>query len=89
MDAKMRISSDAKRFFYTFLFLIMTLNKGLLAQGDASDKSIVALKLNEKVTIDGLLTEEIWNRPGFTEFYQQDPKPGEIPSQRTEVVGCL
>jgi len=64
--------------FITFPYLIM-------AQGDASDKKITAVKLNEKIVIDGVLSENTWNRPGFTEFFQQEPHEGEIPSQRTEV----
>ncbi len=41
--------------------------------------------MTEKISVDGILSENVWKRPGFTELLQQEPNQGEIPSQRTEV----
>ena len=67
-----------------FFLFIAFLQVGF-AQGDASSKQITAVKLNEKVTIDGILSENVWKRAGFDEFFQQEPTQGEKASQRTEV----
>ncbi len=73
-----------KLFLLQFIFFFLIQQTGF-AQGDALFKKIVAVRLNEKVTIDGILTEAVWNRPGFDEFYQQEPNQGKKASQRTEV----
>jgi len=52
--------------------------------GDASSKQITAVKLDEKVTVDGILSESIWKRAGYSDLYQQEPRQGEVSSQRTE-----
>lgn len=68
------------------LIIITTIYQGTgYTQGDASHKTIVAHKLNERITIDGILNERVWARPGFDELFQQEPHQGEKPSQRTEV----
>jgi hypothetical protein len=85
MQSEKIVSSGMKKNSFIFLFLFICLHNILLAQGDASDKKITAVRLNEKIIIDGILSEEIWNRPGFTELLQQEPHQGEIPSQRSEV----
>jgi hypothetical protein len=77
--------SVLKKSFPIILFLISASIKQATCQGDASGKKITAIRLNEKINIDGDLSESIWKRPGFTELYQQEPHQGEIPSQRTEV----
>lgn len=65
----------------------ISLGQYLLATGpgDASDKKIEAVRLTGKVTIDGILSEKVWDRPGFDEFFQQEPVQGEKPTQRTEI----
>jgi len=68
------------------LLLFSSLGPALLGQnGNASDKKIEAIRLTEKVTVDGVLSERVWDRPGFTELYQQEPHQGERPSQNSEV----
>ena len=52
---------------------------------NTSTKKISAVRLTEKISVDGILSENIWKRPGFTELLQQEPKQGEKPTQRTEV----
>jgi len=44
------------------------------------------LAAGETVTLDGILDEAIWSRAvPATDFLQQDPVPGEKPTERTEV----
>ncbi|PKP33728.1 MAG: hypothetical protein CVU00_10210 [Bacteroidetes bacterium HGW-Bacteroidetes-17] len=73
------------KLIYLLLFLFIVIQQAGFAQGDASSKQITAVKLNEKVTIDGILSENVWKRTGFDEFFQQEPNQGENASQRTEV----
>ncbi len=47
--------------------------------------TIEALRTATPPVIDGLLSEEIWHRPGVTHFTQRDPSEGKDPTQRTEV----
>lgn len=51
---------------------------------NTSDKKIVAVRTNGQIVIDGLLTEQVWKRPGYEELKQQDPDQGLNPSQRSE-----
>ena len=78
-----------KLHFKRLLVLLLILSAGFqryaCGQGDASHKKIEAVRLNEKVTIDGILSENVWQRPGFDEFFQQEPHQGEKATQRTEV----
>lgn len=46
---------------------------------------IQAIRSTEPVTIDGVLTESVWKRPGFTAFKQRDPNQGEPATETTEV----
>ncbi|MFN0158437.1 MAG: DUF5916 domain-containing protein [Bacteroidota bacterium] len=47
--------------------------------------SISAIRANDPITIDGILSEAVWSQPGFTQFVQRDPVEGGTPSQRTEI----
>ncbi len=44
-----------------------------------------AVRANETMTIDGLLTESVWQNPGLRGFKQRLPFEGALPSQETEV----
>ena len=47
---------------------------------------VVAVRLDQPVQIDGVLTEHVWqNGNAATEFKQRDPHEGGVPSQKTEV----
>lgn len=67
------------------LVILFAIVPGIKGQGDASGKKIEAVRLNCKVDIDGVLSEEVWKGPGFDEFFQQEPTQGEKATQRTEV----
>lgn len=46
--------------------------------------NITAVKTNEPIKIDGILSEGIWQRVGFTDFKQREPDQGEPSSERCE-----
>ena len=48
-------------------------------------KSVEALRIAYPITLDGILSEEIWKRPGLTGFIQRDPIEEATPSEKTEV----
>ncbi|MBU1100749.1 MAG: carbohydrate binding family 9 domain-containing protein [Bacteroidetes bacterium] len=50
-----------------------------------SEKQIRAVPTTESISIDGILSEQVWQRAGFTELYQQDPDEGEPATEKTEV----
>ena len=51
---------------------------------DNSKAKIVAVRSNDKIVIDGKLTEKIWQRPGFNTLIQVDPNQGVRPSEGSE-----
>ncbi|MCX6133530.1 MAG: DUF5916 domain-containing protein [Ignavibacteriales bacterium] len=46
---------------------------------------ITADRVRETMTIDGIISEQVWQRPGFTTFTQKLPNEAAPPSQKTEV----
>ena len=63
------------------LFIVQT---AASTQDNTSDLKIVAIKANEKISVDGQLNEDIWKQPGYTNLVQQDPDQGLKPSQHSE-----
>jgi len=57
----------------------------LYSQGTPPNITIRADRLKEPISIDGVLSEQVWQRPGFTTFTQKLPNEGTPPSQKTEV----
>jgi hypothetical protein len=74
-----------KNINYIFLIIILGLQLIIAANSDPSKQTIEAVRANEKITIDGILSENIWKRQGFTELLQQEPNQGENPTQLSEV----
>lgn len=48
-------------------------------------KSIKAFRTDEKIKIDGILNESIWQTEGYSEFRQSDPIDGAAPTEKTVV----
>ncbi|HKQ59439.1 MAG TPA: DUF5916 domain-containing protein [Candidatus Eisenbacteria bacterium] len=47
---------------------------------------VIAVRLAERVDVDGVLSEAVWqNGNAITDFKQRDPNEGTAPSQKTEV----
>jgi hypothetical protein len=57
----------------------------LHSQVPTPPSTISAVRIREAVSIDGSLSEQIWQRPGLTLFTQKLPNEGSPPSQKTEV----
>jgi hypothetical protein len=57
----------------------------LVAQSTAPVITVQAVRISEPITIDGILSESAWNRPGFSKFTQRDPNEGKEPTEKTEV----
>ncbi len=51
-------------------------------------KEVKALRVTVPLSIDGRLTEVIWQHPGEIDFTQKDPDEGKPPTQKTEVWVC-
>ena len=51
--------------------------------------TIEALRAAAPPVIDGILSEDIWHRPGVTHFTQRDPVEGKTPSQKHRGVDRL
>jgi hypothetical protein len=59
----------------------MSLNQGIMAQ-----RSLVATRVDEKITVDGLMNEPAWINAAYTYgFTQTNPNVGEPASKETEV----
>lgn len=77
--------SGARGILCAILLLFIFSFRAAKGENNPSAKKIEAVRLTEKVSIDGILSENVWKRAGFTELYQQEPQQGENPSQRSEV----
>ena len=74
------------------IMLITCLICAITAYAEVPDSVVVplvqvqAVRLSEPVTIDGKLTEAVWqNGHGVTEFTQREPVEGGQPSEKTIV----
>jgi len=75
-----------KKIFYLLLFLLISLN--VFANDlEKSDSLIVqAIRLNEQVTVDGILSETVWqNGNEISKFTQREPIEYSMPTEKTEV----
>jgi len=66
--------------FVTILFVYPTYS----SVEQNSKKQISAVRVEEKIVIDGKLNEKIWQGPAISGLIQQDPEQGVEPSQQTE-----
>ena len=73
-----------KNIFILLSLSLLIIQNASSTQDNTSDLKIVAIKANERITIDGLLNENIWKLPGYTNLVQQDPDQGLKPSQHSE-----
>ncbi len=70
----------------TYPWLLLCLCYAIVtAQNPPPAQQVVAVRLTGHVSIDGVLSEEFWQRPGYTGLVQQEPDEGVEPSQRSEV----
>lgn len=75
--------------FYCFTVLFFNLLIILLPARAQNNKEYVLKMTNEKIKIDGILNEDIWNDlPKAVDFTQTLPQPGKISQYKTEVMIC-
>ncbi len=67
-----------QRFNY-FLAIVYLFSISLL-----SASNITAVKTHEQIKVDGILSEGIWQRTGFTDFKQREPDQGAPGSEKSE-----
>jgi hypothetical protein len=53
---------------------------------EESTKSAAVKRITSEIIVDGLLQEPIWGTTPKIELTQSDPRPGEMPTERTEVT---
>ena len=73
------------RFFSCLLFIVFICFLPLNAQTPEFVKQIHAIRVDEQMHIDGVLSESVWQRVGTTAFFQQEPNQGQAVSESTEV----
>ncbi len=67
------------------LLLLAVCTSTLYGEIADSSRLLTAHRTQERITIDGQLTEKIWQREGFDGFIQREPNEGAEPSERTVV----
>src|SRR5688572_14117317 len=66
------------------LIILLLISNTLAAQ--SPDRRIDMLKIQQKITIDGVLDEGVWeSAPSAIDFVQQEPKEGTPMSYPTEI----
>jgi hypothetical protein len=70
---------------YLLIMFFIIIHCRLHASEPNFAKTVEAERVNEKINIDGILSENAWKRPGFTQLLQQEPNQGNQPTQKTEV----
>jgi hypothetical protein len=48
-------------------------------------KVVKALRVNEAITVDGILNEDVWQQKSYSDFTMSDPTDGAEPTEKTEV----
>ncbi len=71
-------------FLITFVSVLYA-NDTLFNAEDFKQREILAIKLDEPLSIDGLLTEPIYQTPPNQTFIQLDPDNGEPATEDTDV----
>ncbi len=76
-----------KQIIYIMLILMTILAGRSLTQAATSDEQrVVAVRMKDKISLDGKLTEEAWrDEYAASRFVQADPKEGSEPTEKTVV----
>ncbi len=70
---------------YLICLLLIGFQQVIPEQGNTSSIKIVAIKTTNNIIIDGILSEKVWQRTGFSKLLQQDPEQGKHPTQKSEI----
>lgn len=77
---------DKMKRIFMILLVICTNLITAGGKGTATEKAVLAFKLkNINISMDGKLTEPVWNNKPITNFIQRDPNEGIAASEKTEV----
>jgi hypothetical protein len=78
---------DGYMAFLTVLMFLAAANaQGIKSETAPQERRLEAVKINEKILIDGKLLEASWGEaPVAADFIQNEPRPGESASEQTEV----
>lgn len=76
-----------------FLLIFLSLNFSLKAKNPvlelksppASQKNVTAYRITAPINVDGILSENVWQKKGFDDFIQSDPIDGGEPTEKTVV----
>lgn len=53
--------------------------------GPVIQQSVHATRIAERITVDGLLSEPVWQNPAVTTLYQREPDEGKPATERSEI----
>jgi hypothetical protein len=73
-----------KKLLFFCILSVTAVQASYTSLDENSNTQIIAVRLNEKIIVDGKLNEDIWQRSGFNKLIQQDPVQGVRPTQRSE-----
>ncbi|MFO7891755.1 MAG: DUF5916 domain-containing protein [bacterium] len=76
-----------KRFFLITILIIFVISFSKRQVNAASivSQTISAKRTDEKIKIDGQLSEQVWQGSGYSDLIQLDPQEGANPTEKTEV----
>ncbi len=72
-------------FFISLSLLLLGVEPAEAEAPPAAKRTITAVRLATRLTIDGVLSEPVYSRPGESDFLQKDPDEGKPSRQRTDV----
>ena len=85
VDKKRFIDRRMIKHTRTLLLISVLITTSIYSINKPKDKNIVAYRIEEKIKIDGLLSENLYSKPEISDFTQKDPNEGEPASEKTKV----
>ncbi len=68
------------------VMLVLCLSTAALLSNDTPrTKQVIAVRSHEQIRVDGVLSEGVWQRVGFSDLEQREPDQGAAPTEKTEV----
>jgi len=69
-------------FFFFFLFLFSKKNN---KNNIPEQRTVVAVRAESPIQIDGKLNEKVWQKKGYSNFVQSEPHDGSEPTEKTKI----
>lgn len=76
------------RRFYLITVIIFSqffINNIQVVRARDINQTIMAIRTDELIIVDGVLTESVWQREGYSQLIQRNPLEGEDPTEESEV----